>query len=195
MKTRRDVWRERLILWLPALLFFLANLVVFSSYRLVFAGQAQLRELRVERRSEELARLEVERAGLEEVVGRARRTRERVATFYDSWLTTERLRLTRVIAEVKELARRAGVEPAVVTYPGEEIEDHGLVKRSIVFAVDGSYVELRTFINFLELSELFLTLDEVSLSEAAGQGSLRIQLKLSTLFVDESAAARPGVTS
>src|SRR5262249_7156107 len=38
-------------------------------------------------------------------------------------------------------------------------------KRSFVFEVDGTYLDLRKFINLLELSDSFLTLEAVSLSE------------------------------
>ena len=89
-------------------------------------------------------------------------------------------------ARVAELARRAGVEPSSIRYPEERLEDVGLTRRSIVFSVDGDYPGLRQFINFLELSELFLTLEEVSLAGGTrGKSSkLRISLTVSTLFLE-----------
>ena len=183
------IWRERWRIWVPALVFFLLNLAVFSTYRLVFAGQARLRSRQVEDRNAELARLESDRAVLEDLVARAGANRERVQTFYDRWLVPESERLTLALAEVKDLATRAGVEPYSLSYPEQEIDAFGLEERSIVFAVQGSYMALRRFINFLELSDLFLTLEEVTLSGGAdADAGLRINLRISTLFSEERSA-------
>ena len=54
-----------------------------------------------------------------------------------------------VIAEVKDLSRRAGVEPSSVRYPQERLGEVGLTRRSVRFSVDGDYAGLRRFINFL----------------------------------------------
>ena len=198
MRTNADVWRERWTLWLPALLFLALNLGLLSAYRLVFAGQAKLLSGWLERDGQELRRLEVERARLEELVRSASVNQERIERFYSERLSTESERLTKIIAEVKDLARRAEVEPSAINYPGEEFEEYDLLKRSIVFSVEGTYVGLRRFINFLELSESFLTLEEVRLSEGSDGGpKLRINLKVYTLFAlpreaaaDETVAER-----
>lgn len=187
MTRPTEVWRQRLGLWLPALLFCLLNLAVLSTYRLAFAGQAQLRRGWLARDRADLATLEARRTSLAELYQRATANRERIDQLYGQWLTPERQRLTRVIAEVKSLARRAGLRPTVINYPEEELEEYGLVKRSIVFTVEGSYVSLRRLINFLELSETFLTLEEIRLAEGGrGVAGLRINLKISTLFSEEA---------
>ena len=71
--------------------------------------------------------------------------------------------------------------------------------RSVSFSVDGDYAGLRRFINFLELSDLFLTLEEVSLSGRTGESNvLRISLRVSTLFLAGSPEPPPadeGATS
>ncbi len=186
MIAQPQIWRNRLALWLPALVFCLLNLAIFSTYRLVFAGQAQLRKVWLERDVAELSRLAAEHAALDDRVGRATANSESIEQLYEQWLSPERHRLTRVIAEVKKLARRAGLDPMAINYPDEEFEDYGLVKRTMAFTVEGSYLELRRLINFLELSETFLTLEEVRLTEGGQQGAgLRINLGISTLFVEE----------
>ncbi len=135
------------------------------------------------RQSAELVSLREERAQLASAVEEAGENRERIDDLYENRLSTERQRLTRLIAEVKSLARRAGLDPTVISYPEESLEQYDLVKRSIVFAVKGTYQELRRFVNFLELSDYFLTLEEVQLADSGAQGqSLRINLKISTLF-------------
>lgn len=182
------MWRRRAWIWAPALLFFVANLVSFSAYRLVYVDRVDLLEQRIEAEQERLADLGERARRLEDALERAVRTREEVERLYREGFSTERRRLTTIIDEVKRLASRAGLVPDAITYPEEQIQDFGLVRKSFVFSVEGSYVDLRKLINFLELSESFLTLEEIGLSEAdARRGRLRINLRLSTHFVAEGA--------
>ena len=188
----QSIWRRHMRGWLPPLLVFLAALGALAFYRLVFASEARAGGRQLKRRAGEVVRLTDERKRLEELVERLRDNQQDVEEFRSQRLATEAERLTRLIAEVKDLARRAGVEPSSVRYPEEAIKGVGLSRRSIVFSVDGTYVGLRRFINFLELSELFLILEEVSLAGRPGDSeALRISLQVSTLFLDEPGSARP----
>jgi len=195
----QSIWRRHLRGWLPPLLVFLVALGGLLFYRLIFAGEARAGGRYLERRSSEVARLTEERKRTEKLVERLRDNQQRIEEFRSQRLATEAERLTQVIAEVKDLARRAAVEPSSIRYPEERLRGVGLTRRSIVFSVDGDYGGLRRFINFLELSDLFLTLEEVSLSGSSGRSSaLRISLQVSTLFLDdsqESPAAAGGPTS
>ena len=183
----QSIWRRHLRGWLPPLLVFVLALSALLYYYLVFAGEARAGGRQLERRAAEVARLSEQRQRTETLVEGLRTNQQRIQEFRGLRLATEAERLTRVIAEVKDLARRAGVEPSSVRYPEERLRDVGLSRRSIVFSVDGDYGGLRRFINFLELSDLFLTLEEVSLSGRSGESSkLRISLQVSTLFLDEN---------
>ena len=199
MNGSGDIWRQRLWIWLPAALFFIANLVAFGVYRLGYAGDVQSLERSLKERQGELHEVEAHRAERQRLIGGASRNRELVSQLYDQRFSTRRRRLTEITAAVKKLARQAGLEPRELSYPEEAIEDFGLVKRSFVFGVNGDDQELRRFINLLELSDYFLTLEEVTLSgEGEGEGAeLRINLKLSTLFSREEGAAEeaPGGVS
>ena len=187
----QSIWRRHLRGWLPPLLIFLAALAGLLFYRLVIAGDARAGSRQLERRAAEIARLTEQRAQAERLVERLGDNLRRIEQFRGERLATEAERLTRVIAEVKDLARRAGVEPSSVRYPEERLQGVGLTRRSIVFSVDGDYAGLRRFINFLELSDLFLTLEEVSLSGRPGgeSSALRISLQVSTLFLEAPPAA------
>ena len=66
--------------------------------------------------------------------------------------------------------------PRALNYPEEQIQQYGLIKRSFIFNVDGTYTDLRKFINLLELSDSFLTLESAGLTEVT----------------QRSAAGRPG---
>lgn len=192
--SAESIWRQRLWVWLPALLFFLANAGACSVYQLGYAGRVESLERAIEEQQDARARAGGERAARQDLVDRARLARQRVAALYDQRFSTRALRLTEITAEVKNLARQAGMVPRTISYPEQSIQDFGLVKRSFVFAVEGTYLELRQFVNLLELSSSFLTLEEVTLTERKGEG-LSIQLRLSTLFAvdpaEGAAAAAP----
>lgn len=193
----RSIWRRHLRGWLPPLLVFLVNLALFSVYGLVFAGEERAGGRLLDRREAEVGELRQRRRELADLVRRMQVTQQRLEEFRDQRLATEARRLTQVIAEVKELATRAGVKPSSISYPEVQLKQLGLSKRSFVFSVDGDYAALRRLINFLELSDHFLTLEQVSLSGRSGEaGGLRISLQISTLFLDpETVPAAAGASS
>lgn len=189
MKDQSEIWRQRLWIWLPALLFFLANAVAFSVYRFGYAGQVQSLESDLESvREQQLAPLEQQRTVLERRLQRARAAETEVQRLYADRFSTRSQRLTRIMNEVKTLARKAGLNPKAISYPQTDIEDYGLVKRSFIFQVGGTYAELRQFLNLLELTDSFLTLEAVTLSEEGGDEGpeLQMNLTLSTLFARET---------
>lgn len=184
MISAQSPWRARLKIWLPALILVVLNLGVLSTYRFLLAGQAQIQAGRVERRQARVAELEAERLVLEETATDVKRNRELVDRLYKGWLSPESERLTAVIGEVRGLAQAAGVEYSSFSYPDQLLEEEDLVKRSLVFTVEGTYLELRSFINLIEVSDLFLILESVRLTGGSREGpQVRVSMTVSTLFV------------
>jgi Tfp pilus assembly protein PilO len=169
----------------PAAAALLVNVVALVVYQTAFAGRVELLEQRLAAESAQLVALRARRGELDTLRQRADIHRARVAEFYASTLQTEKQRLTRAISEVKDLARRAGLAPEAISYPSQEFDDYDLVKRGVVFNVVGSYEGLRQLINLLELSESFLTLEEIELADDSGGARLAIALRLSMLFAAE----------
>jgi hypothetical protein len=213
MRAPGEIWRQRLWVWVPALVFFLANATAYTVYRFGFADRvAALQEdLRAER--ERLEPLQAREKKLRGLLERSRQNEIQIERLYAESFSTREQRLTKSQDEVKSLARKAGLDPKSLSYPTQQIQQYGLIKRSFVFSVEGTYIELRRFINLLELSDSFLTLEQVTLSEGSGsqpaqrgrngavvqpasEGSeLRINLTLSTIFADPDAAKAPGAAS
>ena len=194
MKDHSEIWRLRLWVWLPALLFFLANAVAFSIYRFGYADRVQSLEADLGEVQEQLQPQAVRRKTLENSLRRADVAKAAVRQLYDERFSTRSQRLTRATAEVKSLARKAGLNPGALSYPEQVIEEYGLVKRAFNFSVGGTYQEFRQFLNLMELSDSFLTLEAVSLAEAGrDQGpELRMSLQISTLFAEEGGAEEIG---
>jgi Tfp pilus assembly protein PilO len=185
MRPRHAIWQENWRGWAAPLALVALALASLVLYQLRYSGRVAALDSRLEETRARLASLEARRAKLEQAAARAAANRQALAGLYDGPLGPERERLTRIIAEVKQLAARAGMRPDAISYPLEEIKDYNLVKKSVAFSVGGSYAGLRQLINFLELTSSFLTLEQVSLSEASGSGDLAIRLQISTLFADE----------
>lgn len=195
MKDQSEIWRQRVWIWLPALLFFLANATAFTIYRLGYAGQVQSLEANLEEVDKELAPETRRSRVLERQLQSARTTEMAVGKLYEDVFATRSERLTKVTTEVRSLARKAGLNPRVIAYPQDDIEDYGLIKRSFVFPVEGTYVELRQFLNLLELTDSFLTLESITLSGEDGDEGpeLRMNLTISTLFAKEPGSEESSV--
>ena len=194
MKDESEIWRLRLWVWVPALLFFLANAVAFSVYRFGYADQVKSLEAGLGEAQKQLQPQMLKRKELERRLQRAGAAEVAVKQLYDEQFSTRSQRMTRATSEVKSLARKAGLDPRMLSYPEEAIEDYGLVKRSFNFSVEGTYLELRQFINLMEHSDSFLTLEAITLSEASQDTGpeLRMSLKISTLFSKETGPEETG---
>jgi Tfp pilus assembly protein PilO len=194
-----EIWRQRLWIWLPALLFFLANAIAFSVYRLGYAGDVASLEEELEGQERQIGQLREQRKQLETLVARVRTNDLQVRQLYSEYLATRRQAVTQVTTEFRRLARQAGLLPGSVSFDEEEIESYGLVRRSFSYTVEGTYAELRKFINLLELSPSFLTVEEISVVGGADEGpELKIDLTLSTLFArdpDAATATTPAVAA
>jgi len=207
MRSAGEIWRQRLWVWVPALVFFLANATAYTVYRFGFADRVASLRQDLEDEKQKLAPLVARKQKLDGLLTRSASNEVEVRKLYNETFATREQRLTEITTEVKTLARKAGLDPKSLSYPEQKIQRYGLIKRSFIFSVEGNYVELRKLINLLELSESFLTLEEVTLSEGtAGQpgrpgrggmaavpespgSELRINLTLSTLFAKDPNAA------
>jgi hypothetical protein len=171
------IWRQRVWVWATALGFLIVNLAGLLVYEFGYANRVETLRRDLRDQGTKLADERAETQRLTDLLRQARLNRESIRRLYAEHFSTRRQRLTGVTAEVKSLASRAGMVPRAINYPEEQIQQYGLVKRSFIFNVDGNNTDLRKFINLLELSDSFLTLESVGLTEV----------------VQRAAGARPGL--
>lgn len=165
----------------------LFNLGALIYYQVGYAGQFGQMRGQLDSVANDRSLAATQREALEELLGRADNGRVGIESLYVDRFSTESERLTQMIREVKDLAQKAGLQRAEsISYPEESIEDYGLLKRSLVFSVTGSYPQLRQFVNFLELSETFVVLEKVNVSGVSP--SLNVSLDISTLFSGRDSA-------
>lgn len=196
MRSRSEIWRQRLWIWVPALLFFLANAAAFSVYKLGYAGQVEQLDVEIHAQEQKRHELDGQYKQLQTMIARVRTNQEQVQQLYADRFSTRSRRLTTVTQEVKDLARQAGLSsPRALSYPEREIEDYGLIKRSFTFSVQGPYAALRKLVNLLETSHSFVVIDELNVSSNSEGPELKIDLILSTLFAmtaEDGEAVVPG---
>jgi hypothetical protein len=185
------VFAQRWRVWVPAAIAFLLAAGAAILYLGLYADRVTtLRKNLVAERAQ-LEQAKRERLELEAARQRVALNQAAIREFYDERLSTERRRLTRLIGEFKALAARAGLQPDAISYPTTEIERYSLTKKGIVFNVRGTYDGLRRFLNFLDLSNDFVTLEQIGVSANEG-AQLSLSLTLSALFLAET--QRPGPT-
>jgi Tfp pilus assembly protein PilO len=194
VRSRGEIWRQHLWIWVPALLFFLANAAAFSVYKLGYAGQVEKLDDDIHAQEQKRHELNGQYQQLQSMIARVRTNQEQVQQIYADRFSTRSRRLTTITQEVKDLARQAGLVPRAISYPEKQIQDYGLIKRSFIFSVQGPYPALRKLVSLLETSRSFIAIDELSVGSNSEGPELRIDLTLSTLFAmttEDGAAAVP----
>lgn len=188
-----SIWRQRVATWGWPLGFLLLNLALLFGNQLVLGVRLLALENQLETRQSRRADLESENQRLSDLLERALGARSDLDSLYQDRLASKRERLTSVLAHVKDLATRAGLEPESLTYPETALEEQGLEKLAFAFSVDGDYPSLRRFVSLLEATDEFLALEQIGVSEAsdASGGRLSIRLTLTTLFALESTSQAP----
>jgi Tfp pilus assembly protein PilO len=160
-----EIWRQRVWVWAVALAFLVLNGFGFLIYKVGYADRVTTLRGELADQNHQTTDARAEFAQQNDLLRQAKVNRQGILQLYDDHFSTRRRRLTGVTAEVRMLATRAGLTPRSINYPEEQIQQYGLIKRSFIFSVEGSYADLRKFVNLLELSESFLTLESVSLAE------------------------------
>lgn len=191
--SRLAIWRRRAALWAIPLLLVVLNVIWLTLFQGGFRVRSAALDSALERARVESAEVAARRAALEGLWTAAADNRERVERLYLEGFSTERERLTQTIRLVKDLASRAGLEPQSIGYPEDSLEEYGLLRRSVVFSVEGTYTDLRTFLHLLELTPAFVCVNQIEVADGSKGRGLAISLRLSTFFEavagDESAPA------
>jgi Tfp pilus assembly protein PilO len=197
MRFRGEIWRQRLWIWVPALLFFLANVVAFAVYTVGYGGRLDALDDTLAGQERALKELATQQRDAQAMLNRVRTNDQQVEQLYAERLSTRSRRLTGVTTEVKSLAQKAGLVPRTFSYPEQHIEEFGLIRRSYIFNVQGTYAELRKFINLIEASRSFLSINELRVSGNDQGPELDISIQISTLFTEggEAGESTTGTTA
>lgn len=191
----RSPWLSKPWLWAVPLLFLLVNLGVFIFYRVAYAGQVELLQGSFAQQESTLAKLTAFREEMSADLDRVRDSRNGIAELYLQHFDTEADRFTAMRSEIIRLAKDAGLDPSNYSYPASTLEELELRQRGVNFTVEGSYSQLRTFLNLLEVTDHFMILESVTLNASGGavggrDPKLSIKLAMETIFSSDALARR-----
>lgn len=179
-------WHERRAWILIIGLLLALNTIFFFTYRVRYEQRVDDAHVRLDQAKEQLAVAKARRGEFQSQLEAHKKLLETIATVYDDWWSTPEKRLTLVIAEIRSLVEKSGLALQTLNFTQSETTDgSGTTNVEITFSVQGSYMQLRRLVNMLELSEQFVIIDAISFASEQPDGSIILNLRLSTLFKGE----------
>jgi len=166
-----------------------ANLVAAAAVLRPWGGspedlQRQLAQLREDarRREESVGRLRT-------LVQTVEKTRTESDQFLGKYFLDSQIAYSTVLDELRVLAEKAGVKARDHSYNSEPIEGSDtLAVVTITGNYDGTYADLVKFVNALDRSPRFLTIERLQAAPLQSQGALSISLRINVYVRGEAAA-------
>ena len=171
-------------------LLLLANLVTASVVFGPWAASPQdlQRQLAQLRSDAQQRQANVER--LRTLVQTVEKTHAEADQFLDKYFQDRRTASSTIVSELDKLAQEAGIKPEEHTVSSEPIEGSDTLEMmSIEGHYEGTYADLIQFVNLLDRSPRFLTIERLQARPQQSQGILNVSLKLN-VFVREAGQER-----
>jgi len=188
VSAERAFWRRRL---LPLFVLLLAaNLVTAAAWTLPRGLRQRSAAARVADAQAEVKREREATARLRERAAAIRANDADVRRFYERLGGGERTELVPTLEAVESLARAPGLRPGTRTFREEGVKNAGLRRLAITLPLTGSYGQLLGFLQQVERSPRFLTVDGVSMRGESG--GARLQVELSAYLKPAAGDSRQG---
>jgi Tfp pilus assembly protein PilO len=98
--------------------------------------------------------------------------------------------LGRVREEISTLAHELGLKGSALTYTPEEVKgSEGVSQFQVRMEVSGTYRQLAAFLDRMERSPYFVTVDQISLRKRDASGGAGLEIALSAYYRAPGAAA------
>jgi Tfp pilus assembly protein PilO len=182
MKQSQPFWRRRLLK--PFLALLALNAAVFGVYTLPRAIQERSLESQVVVARQEVERQRRQTEELERRADTLRSNRADVERFYREVVGARESALVATLQSVVQMASEPGLKAGSRSIQKEAVKGAPLVRFSITQPVEGSYSQLVAFLDELERSPHFVTVDEVRIREKGGEaaGVAALDVDLSAYF-------------
>jgi Tfp pilus assembly protein PilO len=168
-------------------LLLVANLVAAAAVFRPWGGSAEelQRQLAQLRRDQQQHQAAVER--LRTLVGTVEKTRTEVDRFFDHYFLDGQTVYSTVLSELNGLAEKAGVKAKDHTFNAEPIEGSDtLGMMTITGYYEGTYADLVEFVNAIDRSPRFLTIDRLQAAPLQTQGTLNVNLRMNVFVRGEA---------
>ena len=131
----------------------------------------------------QLSRRTVTLNALREIARQFNESHLRYQLFTDDFLFPKEKIASELLQELDQISAEAGLTRNRVGYHLDQESLFGLQRMVITLPVEGSYANIRNFLNMLESHAKFIIIDSMALiSEREGAGTIRLDVVLSTLF-------------
>jgi len=174
----RPLWRR---LVPPVLVLLGVNALGFAGYTLPRALQVRNAKERAAAVRKELERERAATAALRRQAETIRANAADTQRFYKEIAVGSQDELIPLLEEVDKMATAPGFKPSARLYQYKEVKDADLTRVGIGVSLEGSYAQLVGFLDRVERSPRFLTIDRISLT-ASATGSPSLRVELSTYF-------------
>ena len=160
----------------------LLNGVVYAAYTLPRSLQQRSLTSRVETLHKEIdlerRRVELLRERAEAIQGNEKDAND----FYNKAIGTRGSALVPLLRAIESLAAEQGVRVGGQTYRWENVKGANLERLVTTLPVSGSYRQLAGFVQSLESSKHFLTLDQISVRGGEGGQEAHLEMVVSCYF-------------
>ena len=164
----------------------LANLVAAAVVFRPWGGSSEDLQLRlVQLRADYRQRREtVER--LQKVVQTVEKTQAEADRFLAKYFLDRRTAYSTILSELNTLAQEAGIKPKEHSFTAEPIEGSDTLGTMVITGhYEGTYADLIHFVNLIDRSERFLTVESLQATPQPSQGTLNVVLKLNVFVRGE----------
>jgi len=168
-------------------LLLIANLVAAAAVFRPWGGSAEQLQQQLAQlyRDQQQRQAAVER--LRTLVGTVEKTRTDVDRFFDRYFLDSQTVYSTVLSELNGLAEKAGVKAKDHTFNAEPIEGSDtLGMMTITGYYEGNYADLLLFVNAIDRSPRFLTIDRLQATPLQTQGTLNVNLRLNVFVRGEA---------
>lgn len=186
MKSRENVWRQRVGLLVMSALFLVANVGFLLGSGSIRSARKQALEARRASLTREVASREAEARKLTEQRDRLAQVSGAIEDFYGRRVGTRRDTLAPVVEEIHEVLRKVGVAPKAISYTTMSLKTLPLHQMSIAFSFQSDYARFKRLLNAFELNRRWIVVREVSLAkDSEVPGEVQVRLVLGTYFAAE----------
>jgi Tfp pilus assembly protein PilO len=172
-------------LLLPVLVLLGVNVAVFVAYTLPRTVQVRRATSRAAQARAEVERERKDVADLRQRADALKANASDAERFYTS--VDARTELLVVLEDVERMAREPGLKPGGRSFAAGDVTDPRLTRIKVNLPMAGSYDQLVGFLERVEKSKHFLTVDRIALT-GGEEGTASLQVELSAYFGGEGRA-------
>jgi Tfp pilus assembly protein PilO len=166
-----------------------ANLVAALAVFRPWGGSPEELQRRLVEMQQEARQKEETLERMRLLVQTVERTRDEAGQFLRSYFLDRRTAYSTILSELQSLAEGAGIRAKDHSFeplPIEGSEQHGMLNINGYY--EGTYADLVQFVNLVDRSPRFLTIESLQATPQQAQGTLNVSLKLNVFVREESTA-------